>query len=218
MPVNCACGTSFSVQHALSCPKGGYPSIRHNEVRDLTAELLTEVCSGVATEPMLQPVSSERFHRVSTNTQVGARLDIVANGFWCVKFERAFFDVRVFNHFSPSNRKSLLSSVYRQHEKVKKRHYEQRIQEIEHSSFTPLVFSSTGGMGHITTVFLQTVGIATSCKVGGTLFYDHGLAPLQAFIFPLTCFHNVHSRARSSIHHYERQPLDVIIQEARLSV
>ena len=143
---------------------------------------------------MLQPVSSERFHRVSTNTQVGVRLDIVANGFWGEKFERAFFDVRVFNPFSPSNRKPLLSSVYRQHEKVKKRHYEQRIQEIEHSSFTPLVFSSTGGMGPITTVFLQTVGITTSCKVGGTLFYDHGLAPLQAFIFPLTCFHNVHSR------------------------
>ena len=100
---------------------------------------------------------------------------------------RAFFDVRIFNPFSPSNRKPLLSSVYRQHEKVKKRHYEQRIQDIEHSSFTPLVLSSTGGMGPITTVFLQTVGIATSCKVGGTLFYDHGLAPLQVFIFPLTC-------------------------------
>ena len=90
VPVNCACGTSFSVQHALSCPKGGYPSIRHNEVRDLTAELLTEVCSGVATEPMPQPVLSKRFHRVSTNTQVGARLDIVANGFWGGKFESIF--------------------------------------------------------------------------------------------------------------------------------
>ena len=61
MQVNCACGTSFSVQHALSCPKGGYPSIRHNEVRDLTAELLTEVCSGVATESMLQPFQARDF-------------------------------------------------------------------------------------------------------------------------------------------------------------
>ena len=34
---NCACGNSFSVEHALSCPKGGYPTIRHNEIRDLTA-------------------------------------------------------------------------------------------------------------------------------------------------------------------------------------
>ena len=56
-PTHCACGTSFSVEHALSCPKGGLPSIQHNEIRDLTTTLLTEVCSQVATEPELQPVS-----------------------------------------------------------------------------------------------------------------------------------------------------------------
>ncbi len=27
-PLNCACGTKFTVDHALSCPKGGFPSIR----------------------------------------------------------------------------------------------------------------------------------------------------------------------------------------------
>ena len=31
VPSTCACGTKFSVEHALSCPKGGFPSIRHNE-------------------------------------------------------------------------------------------------------------------------------------------------------------------------------------------
>ncbi len=36
-PTSCACGTNFSVEHALSCPMGGFPTIRHNEVRDLTA-------------------------------------------------------------------------------------------------------------------------------------------------------------------------------------
>ena len=38
-PSTCACGTKFSIEHALSCPKGGFPSIRHDEVRDLTANL-----------------------------------------------------------------------------------------------------------------------------------------------------------------------------------
>ena len=33
-PLNCACGTHFSIEHVLSCSKGGYPSIRHNEIRD----------------------------------------------------------------------------------------------------------------------------------------------------------------------------------------
>lgn len=30
-PLSCACSTSFSISHALSFPKGGFPSIRHNE-------------------------------------------------------------------------------------------------------------------------------------------------------------------------------------------
>ncbi len=40
IPTNCVCGHLFSVQHALSCPRGGFPSIRHNELRDITASLL----------------------------------------------------------------------------------------------------------------------------------------------------------------------------------
>ena len=53
-PSNCACGVKFSVEHALSCSKGGFPSIRRNEIRDLTANLLTEVCSDVCIELDLQ--------------------------------------------------------------------------------------------------------------------------------------------------------------------
>ena len=34
----------------------GFPSIRHNEIRDLTAHLLTEVCRDVRIELDLQPI------------------------------------------------------------------------------------------------------------------------------------------------------------------
>ena len=119
-PTHCACGSTFSVDHALSCPKGGLPSIRHNEIRDLTAKLLTEVCSQVATEPELQPVSPEEFSLSTANTQDGARLDIDMNGFWGGRSERAFVDVRVFNPFAPSNISSSLSSCYKKHENIKK--------------------------------------------------------------------------------------------------
>ena len=51
-PSHCAYGTIFLVDHALSCPKGGLPSLRHNEIRDLTARLLTEVCHQVQVEPV----------------------------------------------------------------------------------------------------------------------------------------------------------------------
>ena len=79
---HCACGQPFSVSHALSCSMRGYPSIRHNEIRDLTAELLSEVCHSVSVEPHLQPVSGETLRCASANVEDGARLDIVANGFW----------------------------------------------------------------------------------------------------------------------------------------
>ena len=90
-PTLCACGASFSVDHVLSCPKGGLPSLRHNEIRDLTATLLTEVCSQVCTEPELQPVHKpDEFHLSTSNTQEGACLDIAMNGFWGSRSERFY--------------------------------------------------------------------------------------------------------------------------------
>ena len=59
-PMTCVCGSNFTVEHVLSCPRGGFPSIRHNEIRDLTATLLTEVCNEVTVEPTLQEVTDER--------------------------------------------------------------------------------------------------------------------------------------------------------------
>ncbi len=41
-------------------PKGRFPSIRHNEIRDLTANLLTEVCHDMYVEPNLQPITSDK--------------------------------------------------------------------------------------------------------------------------------------------------------------
>ena len=38
---------------------------------------------------------------------------------------------------------------------MKKRVYEQRVREVEHSSFTPLVLSATGGMGSEATTFFK---------------------------------------------------------------
>ena len=142
-PSNCACGTKFTVDHALSCPKGGFPSIRHNEIRDLTANLLTEICHDVCIEPDLQPITGEVLTCATSNTQDGARLDIAANGFWGGRFERAYFDVRVFNPHAPSNRQTRMPACYRKHESVKKRAYEQRVREVEHG-----LLHTTGTLCH----------------------------------------------------------------------
>ncbi len=54
LPSQCVCGKFFTVEHALSCPRGGFPSIRHNEIRDMTATLMSKVCHNVKIEPGLQ--------------------------------------------------------------------------------------------------------------------------------------------------------------------
>ena len=155
LPSKCICGKNFTVEHALSCARGAFPSIRHNEIRDLTANLLTEVCNDVRIEPDLQPVLSDQLSGATANSQDGARLDLSANGVWGGRYEKTFFDVRVFNPHAPSNKNLTPPACYRKHEKEKKRAYEQRVREVEHSSFTPLILSATGGMGTEATSFYK---------------------------------------------------------------
>ena len=164
LPLKCACSTPFSVEHALSCPKGAFPTHRHNELRDITASLLSEVCTDVSIEPELQPVDGMIARYASSNTANDARSDIRARGFWGSKYECAFFDVKVFNPNAPSYRKTSVSACYSNQERIKKRGYEQRINEIEHGSFTPLIFSTSGGMGKSATVFYKRLAAMISEK------------------------------------------------------
>ena len=164
LPTKCACGSNFTIEHALSCPTGGFTIIRHNEVRDLLANLLTEVCHDVSVEPHLQPLSGESFPHRTASTEDNARLDVAANGFWGGRFDKAFFDVRVFNPHAVSNRTPLIASSYRRHEQEKRRVYEQRVREIEHATFAPFVMASTGGLGPCATVTLKRLGALLSEK------------------------------------------------------
>ena len=146
-PQQCSYGTTFSVDHAMTCYMGGIPTIRHNETRDLIASLVTEVCHNVTIEPLLQPLSGELFSHQSANTQPNARQDIRARGFWSALQDAFFLILGFFHPNASSNHSTTTAAAYRKHETAKKREYAQRICEVEHSIFTPLVFSTTGGMG-----------------------------------------------------------------------
>ena len=144
----------------MICPMGGFPTIRHNELRDITASLLSEVCHNVATEPRLQPLNGESMtHRTAITTD-DARLDIRARGFW--SFAQDAY--RVFHPNASSNCSGSLSATYKKHENLKKRAYGQRVRDVEHSVFTPLVFSSTGGMGNEATTFYKRLADMMSWK------------------------------------------------------
>ena len=63
MPSVCVCGEHFNVDHAMICKRGGFVIQRHNELRDLQAEMLRMVCNGVETEPILQDTTGEELNR-----------------------------------------------------------------------------------------------------------------------------------------------------------
>ena len=121
---------------------------------------MKEVCHDVGTEPSLQPVTEEQLHYRTSNREDGARLDVAATNFWGKDRQRAFFDVRVFNPFAPTHSHTPLDKCYRRQEREKIRSYEERVGEIEHGSFSPLVFSTTGGMGpSATTVYKRLASL-----------------------------------------------------------
>ena len=76
-------------------------------------------------------------------------MDISARGLWN-SCEKTFFDIRITHPTSQSYSGKSLAEVYQQHEKEKdekeKDKYNQRVIDIEKSSFNPLVFTTTGGM------------------------------------------------------------------------
>ena len=97
-------------------------------------------------------------------TEDGPRLNVSMYGFWGSRFEKAFVDIRVFNPCTQSNCRSPLASVYWRHEQEKKRHYEERVREVELATFTPLVMSTTGGMDRATTTFFKRLASMISEK------------------------------------------------------
>ena len=90
-------------------------------------------------------MAGRTFKRSSINTADDAQLDINANGFW-VRGQRAFFGIRIFNSMAQSNRDLELKAAHIRSENQKIREYGDRILEIEQGSFTPLVFTTSGGL------------------------------------------------------------------------
>ena len=121
--------------------------MRHNETRNVFATFLRKAgCHSVAIEQGLLPVEGELDNYPGAEKGDDSRMDVTAVGFWGA-WQRAFFDIRVFDPFAPSYAKKSLTSLMKQNEREKKRKYGARIREIEKGSFTPLVFTVTGGCG-----------------------------------------------------------------------
>eukprot|EP00731_Ephydatia_muelleri_P019440 Em0012g265a len=216
VPQHCSCGKQFYVDHAMTCHLGGFLTVRHNDIRDFTASLLTEVCHNVTTEPTLQPLNGETFSYRTANTDAEARADIRARGFWS-KGQDAYFEVRVFHPNASSYVSKPLSALFRTHEQAKKREYEQRIHDVEHGVFTPLVFSTSGAMGREATTFYKRLADLLSDKqdkaysLMGWLRCRLSFAILRSAIICLR-------GSRSSYHHPVYCDLALAVHEGRVSL
>jgi len=156
LPTSCVCGKDLTVHHAHTCNAGGYLNARHDEVRDIVAEALRDVCRDVEIEPVLMSLSGERLHGKSAKREDDARVDIRALGFW-TRQQNAFFDVRVTHPKAHLLSCSEVESQLATHEDVKKGHYRQRVTDVERGSFTPLVFATTGQASRECDIFLKTL-------------------------------------------------------------
>ena len=135
--------------------------------------------------------------------------------------EKTFFDVRVFNPHAFSNRNQTPSACYRKHKREKKRTYAQRILEVEHLSFTPLVFSATCRRNRErSNLFLQTSWLLYAHSEVGSLIQHHTLlAEMLIDLLPVCSAIQSLRRARSSQHHVVHSPaaIDLTITESHHS-
>ena len=200
----------------MTCSHGGLIIIRHNDIRDITANWLSEVCRNVESEPPLLPLTGENIVPLSVNRRDDARADIRATGFWG-RQQCAFFDVRVFHPNAQSYRHSSISSLYRRHELAKKREYGDRIREVENGSFTPLVFATTGGMGREATLLYKRLADKISEKKN--TMYSKTMAWIRCTLsFSLLrsavmCIRG----SRSTSHRVPNASLELGVAESRLS-
>ena len=106
----------------------------------------------VEVKPKPQKIENEGLNGLTGDN---ARPDIRARGTWR-QGQNAFFDIHLTNPNTRSQ-KYLPGAILKKHKKEKKRAYNSRIMNVEHGTFTPLVFSLTGGEGPETSMFHKDI-------------------------------------------------------------
>ena len=124
---------------------GGFVTLHHNEIVNVTADILSMVCKDVRKEPKLS---------TTPNSNDKLRADISVCSFW-QRLQRVIVDVRMFYPFAPSYRNQSLVIMMKTMENQKKIKYNQRILDGENGSFTALVFTTYGGMSMETKQFYR---------------------------------------------------------------
>ena len=130
----------------MTCHLGGFLTVRHNDIRDFTASLLTEVCHNVGTEPTLQPL--KLFLTLHPAQMLGPGQTLKQEDFG-QKAKMHILRIRVIHpimHLDTFQNLFLLSFVPMSKPRKGNMHGH-RIRDVEHGVLTALVFSTSGAMG-----------------------------------------------------------------------
>ena len=159
-PSKCdGCGEDVTVQHALSCKKGGLVTLRHNEIRDTIGDLSNMLWNSVRREPVIRDASAE-------NTGLVAHLMI--RGAWERQHRstasiEASFDIRVTDTDALSYQTRSPEAVLKSAEKEKKNKYRVACEE-RHITFTPLVCSVDSALAPEFDIFLKRLAAGLAIK------------------------------------------------------
>jgi hypothetical protein len=163
LPEFCACGGIYSLDHSQECKRGGFIHMRHDEPKQALIVEAKQLWNDVQGEPRLEPLSGEKFKHKTAKTTDDARSDVRIRSFWS-KGRNAFFEFRVFYPHARSHLDQLPTDLYKKIQNDRKREYEQRIRRVEDGDFTPMIMSSTGGMGPQMSMALKHIAQKLSDK------------------------------------------------------
>ena len=135
-------------------------------------------------------------HYQSAITNDNAKADIAVSSFWSSR-QHSFLDIRVFNPFSHTYNNSSIKACHRRNEKDKRCQYCERICNVEHASFTPLVFTTAGGMCPSDSTFYKQLSSRLSIRYSKCYSTVLNWIRCRILFGALLCLHG----ARSSYHH-----------------
>ncbi len=225
LPSHCPCGKPFSMRHSQICPVGGFRDMRHRNVIQTIDKPMKLAHNDVdSDEPVLQPVPDMLKPALlakykSVNVSDEARADMRVNSFWGNN-RQAFFDIRVFYPFACSNQKQV-SQMYKAHVNEKKRKYCQRVIEVDHGTFSPLVCASTGSVDEEFAVVLKVLAHKVAAKTNQRYAHVIGLLRCElSFSLMRSAIRMLRGSRRLRRGHGVNwcKPVDVTVAEARIDV
>ena len=170
------CGAKFTLAHALGCRKGGLIILRHDEIKDELAELLSQalIPSAVRDEPSIQPgprvtrgakTPENQSGSEATSTEKSERRgDLLVRGLW-ERSKHCVIDVRVSDVNQPSYILKCPKKVLAMAEKEKKKKHLKDCHE-QRKDFPPFVVSVDGLLGKDAQMLLKKISAFLAAKWG----------------------------------------------------